>query len=77
MTDRDHAPDPELAHIGLSHVGHVELNERETGYRWALAHVWRVLQHLTTAQQCRDAVVLMGTRPVPDLSGPPRARQSE
>jgi hypothetical protein len=29
--------------------------------------------HLTTAQQCRDALAVMGTRPMPDLSGLPKS----
>jgi hypothetical protein len=82
MTDRDYrAPRPAYAQdvpelppekLILTPPGGMRLDEREVGYRHAMAVAWRAIQHARTAQECRLRIVELGQRPAPDLSGPPR-----
>lgn len=76
--DRDHAPDPGGftcpncgTAIGITHPGHVQQGERQIGWQAALAVAWRAIERVQTAQQCRDTIALLGTRP-PPTELPPR-----
>lgn len=52
--------------------GGMRLDEREVGFRHAIAIAWRAIQHAITADECRLRIVELGQGPAPDLSGPPR-----
>lgn len=71
MTDRHYQQDrPE---VGISHPGYVDLDERQHGYRHAIAVAWRAIRDALTADECRTRLVELGQAPAPDLSGPPRS----
>jgi hypothetical protein len=71
--NRDHTLPPER--LILTPPSGMRLDEREIGYRHAIAVAWRAIRSAQTADECRRKVVELGQSAAPDLSGPPRAER--